>query len=73
MHECATLRPPFLANDFPSLMKKVNQGYCDPIPTVYSKRLSDLIKSCLRVNPRERPSAAELTLDSVFQYMQDSQ
>lgn len=73
MYECAALRPPFLANDFPSLMKKVNSGYCDPIPVVYSKRLSDVIKSCLRVNPRERPSPADLMMDSVFQYMQGSE
>jgi NIMA (never in mitosis gene a)-related kinase len=49
MYEIAALRPPFLANDFPSLSKKVNQGYFDPIPAIYSKRLSDVIKSCLRV------------------------
>lgn len=73
MYECATLRPPFLANDFPSLAKKINTGYFDPIPAVYSKRLSDMIKTCLRVNFRERPSATDLLSDSVFQYMQGSE
>lgn len=73
LYEIATLRPPFLANDFPSLSKKVNQGYCDPIPVIYSKRLSDVIKNCLRVNMKDRPSAAELLNDTVFQFMQSTE
>ena len=73
MYECAALRPPFMANDFPSLMKKVNMGYFEPIPACYSKRLSDITKLCLKVNFRERLSASDLMLDSVFQYMQGSE
>jgi hypothetical protein len=52
------LRPPFLANDFASLSKKVNVGYYDSIPLIYSTRLSDVIRNCLKVSFRERPSAA---------------
>ncbi len=73
MYECATLRPPFMANDFPSLSKKVNNGYCDPIPSVYSRRLWDVIKSYLKVQSLDRPSAVELIRDTVFQYMQGSE
>ncbi len=57
LYECAVLKPPFLAKDFQSLSKKVNIGYYDPIPSIYSKRLSDLIRNCLKVNFRERPNA----------------
>ena len=46
-----------MANDFPSLSKKVSTGQYDPIPSMYSRRLADVIKSCLKVNYRERPSA----------------
>lgn len=58
LYECAALKPPFLANDFPSLSRKVNIGYYDPIPSIYSKRLSDVIRNCLKVNFRERLNAA---------------
>jgi NIMA (never in mitosis gene a)-related kinase len=52
LYEITSLRPPFMANDFPSLNKKINQGYFDPIPAVYSKRLSDTIKNCLKIHMR---------------------
>jgi len=32
-----------------------------------------MIRSCLKVNMRERPSAVDLLQDSVFQYMQTSE
>ena len=57
IYECAALRPPFLAKDFPSLSKKINQGHIDPIPHCYSARLSEVIKACLCVSFKDRPSA----------------
>jgi len=35
--------------------------------------LSDLIRGCLKVNPSERPFAADLLQDSVFQFMQTTE
>ena len=50
MYECAALKPPFMANDFPALSKKINMGYFDPIPVTYSQRMEDVIRQCLKVN-----------------------
>ena len=52
-----TLNPPFKANDFPGLYKKVIAGYYDPIPSHYSQDLKDLIRMCLTVDEHMRPSA----------------
>ena len=73
MYECAALKLPFLANDLPSLSKKIKQGYYDPIPTHYSQRMEDIIRWCLKVNFKERPSAAEVMKDNVFKYMHDTE
>ena len=58
-----------MANDFPALSKKINMGYFDPIPVTYSQRMEDVIRQCLKVNHKERPSAAELMKDNVYKYM----
>jgi NIMA (never in mitosis gene a)-related kinase 1/4/5 len=60
------LRPPFLAKDFPGLSRKVTLGYYDPLPSTYSKKLSDFIRKCLIVKMMDRPSAKELLKESVF-------
>ena len=46
-----------MAKDFPGLGKKVNAGYYDPIPSIYSKKLSSLIRKCLMVDTLRRPAA----------------
>lgn len=51
------LRPPFHANDYPGLMKRVISGYYDPIPSRYSRKLATLIRKCLTVDFMKRPSA----------------
>ena len=56
LYELATLKPPFIAKDFPGLSRKVTLGYYEPIPATYSKKLSDLIKSCLQVKMQNRPA-----------------
>ena len=58
LYEVCCLRPPFIANDFPNLMKRITTGYYDPIPSIYSKKISMLIRRCLTVDPQRRPSAA---------------
>ena len=72
LYELATLRPPFLAKDFPGLSRKVTLGYYEPISTSYSKKLSDLIKSCLQVKTHHRPTAKDLLRHDVFREMETS-
>ena len=56
----AALRPPFKANDFPSLYKNILAGEYPEISSGYSEDLRLFIKMCLTVNPSRRPSAAQL-------------
>lgn len=70
LYEMTTLRPPFLAKDFPGLSRKVTLGYYEPVPASYSKKLSDMIKSCLQVKMQNRPSAKELLKHEVFREME---
>lgn len=58
-----------MAKDFPGLMKRVTSGYYDPISSRYSKKLSMLIRRCLTVDFRKRPSASELLETDVFMTM----
>lgn len=60
LYELTALKPPFLANDFPGLSRKVTLGYYEPVSPLFSKKLSDLIKSCLQVKMQNRPTAKEL-------------
>ena len=52
------MRPPFMAKDFPGLMKRVTAGYYDPISSRYSKKLSALIRRCLTVDHKKRATAS---------------
>lgn len=58
--QIASLRPPFLGDSFPALKRAVVLGRYSPIPNVYSESLSRVINSLLRVNPRERPTSAQV-------------
>ena len=73
LYELCSLRPPFLAKDFPGLSKKVTSGYYDPIPSRYSKKLATLIRKCLTVDHMRRPSASELLQNEVFLMMDDTE
>ncbi len=42
------------------LYKKVQKGVYDPIPTIYSQELNQIISQCLQVNPKNRPSCDQL-------------
>lgn len=55
-----TLEPPFKASDMNGLYKKVTSGKFTPIPSTYSKDLSEVVKACLKVNPKTRPTCDEL-------------
>lgn len=67
LYELATLRPPFVAKDFPGLSRKVTLGYYEPISSAnYSKKLIDMIKRCLVVKMQDRSSAKDLLKNDVF-------
>lgn len=60
IYELAALRPPFLGNSFPLLKKAVLSGRYPSMPKQYSSDLVKVIGKLIRVNPRDRPSAAGL-------------
>jgi len=51
-----TLKPPFTASSMQELYKRVLAGKYPKLPKEYSRDLSTLIATLLKVNPAERPS-----------------
>jgi NIMA (never in mitosis gene a)-related kinase len=60
LYEMAALKPPFLSHDLKSLKKTIISGVYKRVPAAYSDDLEHLIRLCLKVDPKERPSATEL-------------
>lgn len=60
LYEMASFRPPFMAHDIQGLRKKITAGHFERIPSFYSEELESLVRLCLTINPRERPSAEGL-------------
>ncbi|XP_031472626.1 uncharacterized protein LOC116245007 [Nymphaea colorata] len=60
LYELAALKPPFVSHDLKSLKKTIISGVYKRIPVHYSDELEALIRLCLKVDPKDRPSAAEL-------------
>eukprot|EP00898_Chlorokybus_atmophyticus_P001405 jgi/Chlat1/2265/Chrsp17S02573 len=60
MYEMLTLRHAFEAANLNNLAMKVIQGKYVPMPSQYSKDLTDAVTSMLVKDPSTRPSAAEL-------------
>lgn len=61
-----TLKPPFRAADMNGLYKRVIKGAYPEIPKKYTKDLSDVIMKLLSVEPKLRPSCAQiLQMDQV--------
>lgn len=56
IHELCSGRPPFDAKSHLHLMQKIKGGRYDPLPTMYSQELRDLVGKCLQVNPLHRPT-----------------
>ena len=74
IYEMAALRPPFRARDLHELYTKVTKGVFDRIPYRYSFELSNIISSCLKLTPSQRPITDQLlSHPSVLKYMQESQ
>ena len=60
IYELCAKTPPFNAKTHFNLIQKIKEGRVDPLPSVYSPELSNVIKSCLNVNPLRRPDTAAL-------------
>ncbi|KAL8968343.1 MAG: hypothetical protein Q9183_002505 [Haloplaca sp. 2 TL-2023] len=60
IYELCSRRPPFDAKTHFQLVQKIKDGRVDPLPSMYSPELQHAIKSCLKVNPHQRPDTAAL-------------
>ena len=60
LYEMITLLPPFRATSMAGLCQKVTRGQFDPIGSQYSIDLQQIVKSCLQVNPKNRPSCEQI-------------
>ena len=58
-YEVLTLVPPFRAKDMNGLFQKVTAGYFEDPPN-FSSDLVLLIKSMIRLNPKDRPSCDQI-------------
>lgn len=70
IYEMCTLNHPFKANDFPSLFRKIIVGQYDPIPSHYSKEMKNIIRKCLSVDDKQRPSAEALLDEGILSGME---
>ena len=60
LYELCTLKHPFQANRWKSLILKICQRSVSPLPSHYSYELQLLIKQMFKKNPSHRPSATTL-------------
>lgn len=60
MYELCARTPPFNAKTHFHLIQKIKDGRIEPLPSMYSQDLQNVIKSCLAVNPLKRPDTASL-------------
>lgn len=56
----AAQRPPFVSHDLKSLKKTIMSGVYKRVPIQYSNDLENFIRLCLKVDPKDRPTAGEL-------------
>ena len=66
-YEMLTLNPPFKAQTFDGLYKKVISGKYNKINSKYSDDMNELLKLLFKVNPKERPSCGEILRHPLIQ------
>lgn len=57
LYEICALRPPFVATNLLSLLRKITGGEYNRVPDIFSDSISSLIRSMLSLDPESRPSA----------------
>ncbi|KAM6179598.1 serine/threonine-protein kinase Nek3 [Erethizon dorsatum] len=60
LYELCTLRHPFQANSWKTLILKICQGSIRPLPPHYSCELQHLVRQMFKKTPSQRPSATTL-------------
>ena len=66
LYELCTLKHPFTGANQAGLILRIVRGKYEPIPSFYSKELSELVSKCLQKDTRKRPSIHDLLqLDSM--------
>ncbi|CAX40143.1 serine/threonine-protein kinase, putative [Candida dubliniensis CD36] len=60
LYELCTLEPPFKAKSHLQLQAKIKRGVIEDVPDCYSSQLRTLIRSCITVDPEERPTCFDL-------------
>ena len=60
LYELCQGRPPFDARTHFHLVQKIKDGRFDPLPSMYSEDLRNVIASCLQVNPAKRPTTKDI-------------
>ena len=66
-YEMLTLNPPFRAETFEGLYKKVIAGKYSRINSKYSNDMNELLKLLFKLNPKERPSCSEILRHPLIQ------
>ena len=60
IYELCARTQPFNAKTHFHLIQKIKEGRIEPLPSIYSQELQNVIKSCLNVNPLKRPDTVGL-------------
>ena len=60
LYEMLTLNPPFHADDFDGLYKKVMAGKYNKINSRYSEDMNEILKLLFKINPKERPNCGDI-------------